>query len=55
MDTTKITGNGLLTFIIILYTLWFMGIAFFDVGPLFHITGALATLLFVVRIVRGDD
>ena len=55
MDTVKKTGNSLLAVIILLYTVWFMGVAFVDSNSLFHIAGALATILFIFRIIRGDD
>jgi hypothetical protein len=55
MDTIKKTGNSLLVIIILLFTVWFMGIAFVEPNSLFHIAGALATILFIFRIIRGDD
>jgi hypothetical protein len=54
MDTIKKTGNVLLTIIILLYSIWFMGIAFWG-EPWLHLAGGLATILLIVRIVRGDD
>ena len=55
MNTVKKTGNYLLAVIILLYIVWFMGVAFVESDPLFHIAGALATILFIFRIIRGDD
>jgi hypothetical protein len=55
MDTVKKTGNFLLTTIILLYIIWFAGVAFVGSDPVFHIAGGLATVLFIFRIIRGDD
>jgi hypothetical protein len=55
MDTVRKTGNTLLLVIILLYTVWFMGAAFFDEPIWFHVVGAIATALFILRIARGDD
>lgn len=55
MDTVRKTGNTLLMIIVLLYAVWFLGSAFFSVEPWFHVIGAIATGLFILRIVRGDD
>lgn len=55
MDTVKKTGNTLLLLIVLLYAIWYLGAAFFEVQAWFHIIGAIATALFILRIVRGDD
>ncbi len=55
MDTVKKTGNILLSIIIVLFTIWYIGYAFFNPGEWFHLFGALGLILFLVRIFRGDD
>lgn len=55
MSATGITGNGLLIAIVLLFAFYFMAFAFASPPVWLHITGVAAVVLFIVRIVRGDD
>jgi hypothetical protein len=55
MTPAKKTGNPLLILIVILYAIWYFGLAFYSNSLVLHAAGILATILFIFRIVRGDD
>ncbi|MGN6436555.1 MAG: hypothetical protein ACTHMM_08465 [Agriterribacter sp.] len=55
MSAKGITGNGLLLAIVLLFTCYFMAFAFASPPAWLHITGVAGVVLFIVRIVRGDD
>ncbi|MCR6721064.1 MAG: hypothetical protein NVV59_12425 [Chitinophagaceae bacterium] len=54
-STNTITGTGLFNVLIVLWSVWYLGAAFFAPPVWFHIIGVAAFMLTIFRIARGDD